>query len=218
MRLLSITLALASLTLTACGGKTIAFSECQKAVERWSADSNARATEPEQDACKAAAEAGSVDAMLTLGTELMKGTHMTKDEAQGFALFLNAAKRGSVNGAYNVALSYARGQGVTASNESALQWFMNAARKGDSGAALALGIMYLNGEGTPKDAMRAYAWFDAAVRGGYADAREYRDQLASSFSADDKKKAEEAAAQLQSALASENDSASQPNETNSPLL
>lgn len=206
------------LTLVGCGETSKSLADCQRAVERWGAAQAVQATEQEVIACKAAAKAGNVDAMLTLGRELMKGKVMKEDKAQGFALFLKAAKHGSVDAAYNTALSYVRGEGVEASHKKAAEWFMKAAQKNDPGAAFALGIMYVNGEGLAKDELRAYAWFDAAARTGNRDAKEYRDEIAASFDAERKQQALKASEELRSALESESETAaSQTSATNAPL-
>ncbi|MEM8848457.1 MAG: tetratricopeptide repeat protein [Pseudomonadota bacterium] len=102
-----------------------------------------------------AAEAGHLDAIVSLGVLYQDGTGVTRDPAQARALYEQGAEAGHSRALNNLGLLYVRGDGVTQDYERAARLFAKAAETGLPSALTNLGVMYENGFGVPLDETRA---------------------------------------------------------------
>ncbi len=180
-------LLLIALSLAACGPKVQAdmYEQCDTAIAKWNADE--KATSAEMGACEQVADAGNVEAMLSLGVVFVKGQGVPQNADKAVEWFAKAAGAGNVNGQYNLGLAYVKGMGAPKDYAKASHYFRLAAEQNDAGAQYNLGVMYANGEGVQKDPLQSYAWFDAAAKNEYQGAAAARDEVAKQFSADQMK-------------------------------
>jgi TPR repeat protein len=88
---------------------------------------------------------------------------------------------------------YKEGTSVIQNLGNALNWYTKAAEQSNAAAQFNLAVMYAKGEGTPRDLVLAYQWMLIAQDRGQADAQ-FRDLLKSSLTADQRRVAQEKAA------------------------
>jgi TonB family protein len=107
------------------------------------------------------AEAGSVDAMYSLGLAYERAQPPDLMKATGW--FLNAAERGHLSAMLRAGNAYEDGDGVLRSPETAFQWYEKAAQNNVVDAMVQLAAAYENGAGVPADSARAVEWFRRAA-------------------------------------------------------
>jgi len=127
-----------------------------------------------------AADKGSFEAQMVLGTAHMSGTRFPKDDALAAKYLQLAAEQvnldESESGAralaqYSLASLYAQGRGVDKSPETALQYLKLAAANGNPGAEFDLGVLYSDGRrGVPADKAQACQLFVKAADHGHVHA------------------------------------------------
>ena len=137
---------------------------------------------------KAAAQ-GHVDAEQELGVVYATGDGIPQDDAQAVAWFRKAAEHGDAVAQYNLGLLYAKGQGVTKDYAEAVAWWRKAAIQGNADAQFKLAVVYHNGEGAAKDDVAALANATLAARNGDKENIDYRDEIASPLTTEQKRKA-----------------------------
>jgi uncharacterized protein len=123
-------------------------------------------------AYRKAADAGNTIAMAGLGTLLVNGDGVKKDEAEARALFEKAANAGDVIGMSNLGALYGAGLGVPVDFAIARKWYEKAAAANSSEAMFQLGLMTQDGDGGPKDDTAAKIWFEKAAEHNHGGALE----------------------------------------------
>jgi len=104
-----------------------------------------------------AANSGHGKAQFQLGTQYMKGEHVSRSQKAGLKWFKRAAMQNVSEAHYNLAVMHEKGDGVPASLEQAVKWYKSAAELGNADAQQNLGIKYLAGdylEPMPKKAIK----------------------------------------------------------------
>ena len=124
----------------------------------------------------AAAEEGSAEAKLGLGTLYDLGLGVARDPAQAFRWYLEAADEGLADAQFNVAVMLDAGTGVPRDRAAAALWYARAAAAGHVRSQYNLGILYELGDGVDRNLALARAWFTAAAP-GLGAARERLDAL-----------------------------------------
>jgi TPR repeat protein len=115
-----------------------------------------------RESFKKAAEAGSAQAAVLLGTLYAQGLGGPKSDWDAVRMFRQAADAGYGRGMFNLGLMYELGRVVPVGqdNKAAAHWYTEASNRGDSDASFRLGLMYEEGRGVAKDlneASRLYA-------------------------------------------------------------
>lgn len=110
-----------------------------------------------------AAQAGSVEAAVSLGVLYQSGTGVAQDFEQARVLYAAAAEAGHPRGLNNLGLLYVRGTGVAQDYARAAELFRAAADAGLRPAMSNLATLYINGFGVPLDEARADALYRAAA-------------------------------------------------------
>jgi uncharacterized protein len=149
---------------------------------------------------RAAAEGGVAEAQYNVAVMYGEGMGVTRDPAQAVQWYQKAAAQGNANAAFNLGVAYSNGAGVKQDIEEAAHWFRRAAAAGVINAQFNLGLLYERGEGVPANTAEAYAWYAAAASRGDQGAAQRRDHLASVMAADELKKAQARAAELQQTI------------------
>ncbi|WP_204115940.1 tetratricopeptide repeat protein [Shimia biformata] len=124
-----------------------------------------------------AAEAGHVDAAVSLGVLYQEGRGVETDYARALALYEGAAARGHARALNNLGLLYVRGHGVAQDYQKAASLFAAAAEQGLDQALTNLGVMYENGFGVELDEARAAALYREAKRGAEGPGLRYDPRL-----------------------------------------
>lgn len=127
------------------------------------------------DAVKAyrkAVEAGNTSAMVGLGTLLVNGEGIKKNEVEARLLFEKAANAGDIFGMSNLASMYGAGIGVPVDFAAARNWYEKAAAANSKEAMFQLGLMTQDGDGGSKDDVAAKAWFEKAAEHDHGGALE----------------------------------------------
>jgi uncharacterized protein len=128
-------------------------------------------------AYRKAADKGSTSAMVELGTLLMNGTGVPRDEEKARKLFERAANAGNPRGVAN--LAGLTGGGATASDpERARAMLMKGAEANSAEAEYQLGLMYAEGSGGSKDDVAARAMFERAAAQGHPEALDWAGSFA----------------------------------------
>jgi uncharacterized protein len=123
-------------------------------------------------AYRKAVDAGNTTAMVGLGTLLVNGDGVKKDEVEARLLFEKAASAGDVMGMSNLGALYGAGLGVPVDFAIARSWYEKAAAADSSEAMYQLGLMTQDGDGGPKDDAAAKAWFEKAAAHNHGGALE----------------------------------------------
>jgi len=112
-----------------------------------------------------AAEAGHIEASVSLAVLYQSGTGVPQDLDRARALYEAAAQVAHPRALNNLGLLYVRGDGVAQNYDTAAQLFAQAAELGLSIAMTNLGVMYENGFGVPLDDEKAATLYRMASSG-----------------------------------------------------
>ena len=114
-----------------------------------------------------AAEEGSAEAMVSIGTAYYKGEIVARDYAKALEWFNKAVEADSAKAMGWFGRMYHRGEGVEQDYAKAIQWFRKAEEKGSSEATVALGaIYYKGGGGIEKNYTKALDYFNKGAEAG----------------------------------------------------
>jgi uncharacterized protein len=124
-----------------------------------------------------AADKGSFEAQVVLGTAHMTGTKFAKDDTLAAKYLQLAAEQINLDASedraraiaqYYLASLYEQGRGVEKSHENAIQYLKLAAGNGNPGAEFDLGVLYSDGRrGLPADKTQACQLFVKAADAGH---------------------------------------------------
>ncbi|MDJ0820544.1 MAG: tetratricopeptide repeat protein [Paracoccaceae bacterium] len=106
-----------------------------------------------------AADAGHLEATVSLGLLYQNGTGVAQDYTRARRLYEAAADQGHARAQNNLGLLYVRGHGVPQDYDRAFALFEAAAAQGLAQALTNLGVMYENGFGVAHDETRAAALY-----------------------------------------------------------
>lgn len=127
------------------------------------------------------------DEMSRLATELFVRDADVDFDAGNYEVarekYQMLAERGSPSAQHSLGMIYEEGRGVARNHSTARNWYRMAAGQNHAPSQLRLARMYLLGKDFPRDAVFAYAWLYVAAAQGDEAGRKYRDQLATSMSA-----------------------------------
>jgi hypothetical protein len=118
---------------------------------------------------------------------------LSRSEAQAAEWYRKAADQNLSLAQVLLGLLYATGRGVPHDDRQAFGWFEKAAHHNFPLAQYGLGMLYSHGRGVEQDRMKAHLWLDLAVSGGYADAGQPLESVASRLSAEDRAQARQLA-------------------------
>jgi len=117
-----------------------------------------------------AAEAGSAEAMVFLGTYADSTqpayANVAKNDTVAAAWYRKAAEAGDARGMANLGVMYANGRGVPQDDAQAVNWYRKAAEAGDADGMTNLGWMYQNGRGVARDDAQAVNWYRQSAEAG----------------------------------------------------
>jgi TPR repeat protein len=113
--------------------------------------------------CRAAAEAGNSDSMLSMGWSYARGFGVEKDYGQAISWFRKAIEAGNANGMTSLGDMYAGGRGLNKDYREALAWYQKGLEGGDPWAMAAMGSSYFAGQGVPKNYSEAVNWYRKAA-------------------------------------------------------
>lgn len=126
---------------------------------------------------KAAAQ-GHVAAKRQLGTLLLLGQGVRKDEQRGLALVREAAEKGDTDAQYKLCGAYQTGLGVAKDEKTALDWLKKAAAGGHPQAQFLLGDNLLYGGPTlAQNKAEAEKWLKLAAAQGHQEAQSALNEL-----------------------------------------
>jgi uncharacterized protein len=142
-----------------------------------------------RESMEKAADMGSADAMVSLGSMYENGQGVAQDYAKAREWYEKAAAKGNVpagkllqhlpappvtsqdaSALYSQGERYYYGQGVPQDYAKAREWYEKAAAKDDADAMFKLGLLYQNGQGVPQDYAKAREWYEKAAAKNNADA------------------------------------------------
>ena len=152
--------ALALLEQAASAGDPQHIFDLAKALEA-DADGVARAAVLYQTA----ADAGHVDAAVSLGLLYHEGRGVVQDYDRARALYERPAAQGHARALNNMGLLYVRGTGVPQDYAQAAAYFGAAADQGLAAAMTNLGVLYENGYGVPLNEAQAAELYMLGGRG-----------------------------------------------------
>ena len=141
------------------------------------------------------ASAGEAEAQYRLGLMARFGWGVDKDPAAAARWLRQAAEGNHPQAQAELGTMYRLGRGVPENPKEAARWLTAAAQAGVGIAQLSIGRMYRDGIGVERDAVEAYAWFSAAGGNGVMDGFAYREEIATSMSAEQVAEARRRAAQ-----------------------
>lgn len=124
--------------------------------------------------------AGSVDAMVDLGSIYEAGPRSMRDLQHARALYDSAATAGSARGMLAIGHAYQDGVGGPRDYARAMEWDLRAVAAGSIEAMNSVGILYQHGWGVPRSRARAIYWFTTARDAGSRTARANLSALGSS--------------------------------------
>ncbi len=113
-----------------------------------------------------AADAGSMNARVDLGTMYEFGWGVERDLTTALEWYQSAAQAGSPRGMFAVGRSYHEGIGVRRDYEEAMVWYKRAAARGSADAMNSIGVLYDNGLGVRKSHAKARRWYKRAEKAG----------------------------------------------------
>jgi len=130
------------------------------------ADDNAEAA---RESFRKAADAGSAQAAVLLGTLYARGDGGPKSDPDAVRMFRRAADLGNARGMYNLGQMCEAGRVSPGGPDyrAAAGWYLKAVNLGDHDAAFRLGLLYEQGNGVPKDLNQARRFY---IQAGTADA------------------------------------------------
>ncbi len=98
-------------------------------------------------------------------------SYESKDYAEAYKWFKQAADQGNAKGQNGLGILYERGHGITKDITEAIKWYKLSAEQGYASAQNNLGLKYANGIGVEKDYAEAFKWYQKAVEQGNAQAQ-----------------------------------------------
>lgn len=98
-----------------------------------------------------------------------KKSYESKDYAEAYKWFKQAADQGNAKGQNGLGLLYKYGNGVEKDAKEAVKWFKLSAEQNYASAQNNLGTMYENGNGVTKDYKEAAKWYRLAADQGHAN-------------------------------------------------
>ncbi|HEX3675404.1 MAG TPA: TetR family transcriptional regulator [Rhizomicrobium sp.] len=119
----------------------------------------------------ALASTGNEDAELLLGSRMLDGDGVAKDDAKAAQLFQQSAGQGNAIAQYWLGTLYERGGGVKKDEAAAWRWYQSAAKKGNVKAMYNLAVADARGKGAKANVAQAAHWFWVAAMQGYVDAQ-----------------------------------------------
>jgi len=129
------------------------------------------------DALRAKADAGDLQAQLTLGSAYNIGKGVPLDYSESIKWFRKAAEKDNPTAQLNLGRAYEDGKGMLQDDAQAVSWFRKAAEQGDPDGLYSLGRMYVSGEGVRHNDVLAYMLFNIATASGHSDAARVRDSV-----------------------------------------
>ena len=132
---------------------------------------------------------GNSNAQVNLGTLYLNGFGVAQNDATAYLWFERAALQGNAIAESKLGVLLYQGIGTPVNRAKAAEWFQKAADQGDAHAARVLGDMYSVGDGVPQNPTDAYLWLTIAEELGHLEAKEPRDELAETLSAQDLRRA-----------------------------
>ena len=132
--------------------------------------------EAARESFRKAADAGSPQAAVLLGTLYAQGLGGPPSDSDAVRMFRQAADLGYARGMYNLGVMYEQGRGVAggADNRAAAHWYTEAANRGEHDASYRLALMYEEGRGVTRDLNEARRLYTQA---GTPDALMRRSKL-----------------------------------------
>lgn len=118
----------------------------------------------------AAADAGSAEAMFSIGFMYSTGTGVDKDYSKGMEWYQKSADLGFGDAMYIIGEMYSVGKGVTQDYSKAMEWYKKAAAAGSYRALTSIGDLYIDGKGVNHDEVEAMRWYEKAAQFKDADA------------------------------------------------
>jgi localization factor PodJL len=141
-----------------------------------------------------AANLGYAPAQFQLGKFLEDGeAGLTKDAGSARRWTERAANGGDKRAMYNLATYYIEGIGGPKDLIEAAGWFRKAAMAGVVDSQYNLARLYEQGYGVDRDPVEAYKWYLVAAKAGDKESKSAAETIRSTLSADDAKRAEQAA-------------------------
>ena len=132
-----------------------------------------------------AAEGGDSDAQHALALCFQNGEGVTQSELRAHAWMSKSAEQGNPLGMYGMGVYCQRGIfGEEQDIDKAIDWYRKSAEAGYGRAYLELAKIYEADDGGKKNLKEAYACYKAALEGGYDEAKEGVERLAS-YAADE---------------------------------
>jgi TPR repeat protein len=115
-----------------------------------------------------AAETGSTEAMIALGTMLAasQGADKAKDATEAVSWFRKASEAGDARAMHALGVMHDNGHGTAKDAAEAARWFRKGADAGNGDAMAAFGQMQLDGRGTAKDEAAGVALMRKAADAG----------------------------------------------------
>lgn len=141
-----------------------------------------------------ASDKGHILASYDFGTMLWSGEGVKQDREAGKAYMERAAEGGFGRAQYNLGMFLLDEAAGFKNPAEAAKWLRAAADQKVVEAQNNLGTLYCKGIGVPKDRVECLKWLILAADGGHADAAKNRDSIARAASADEARRAKEAAA------------------------
>ena len=128
-----------------------------------------------------AADQGHPTAQRNLGNMYFNGWGVPQDMDKAVDWYEKAAAQGNISAQFNIGYVYAA---VKEDYVAALEWWLKSANAGYPPAMSNLGVLYRDGLGTAQDTIQAYMWFYLAAELADQQAEHWRNELASSMSAE----------------------------------
>lgn len=119
------------------------------------------------------AQQGDAASMYYVGTCLINGRGVAKDEKQGFEWCYKAAQKDNIDGMTQVGWCYTSGTGVVKNKKLGFEYSLKAAQKGQSVAQYNTGINYFYGNGTEINEQLGFEWCLKSAMNNYAVAENH---------------------------------------------
>ena len=113
------------------------------------------------------ANAGDVEAQLTLGVMFYEGQGVSQDYAEARQWLEMAAGQNNAQAQFCLGEIYDEGKGVGKDGGKAVTYYQNAAFNGSAEAMLRLGDIFAEGRGVGQDKARASEWYGRSCRAGH---------------------------------------------------
>ena len=119
---------------------------------------------------KRAADAGLIEAKVSLAEMLLNGRGGPRDHAAAFALFRVAAASGHAGAAFALGVMLSGGHDIEMDRTAAQGWFRQAAERGHAYAQLMLGRYLAHAIAGEQNPLQARRWLETARAGGIIEA------------------------------------------------